>query len=195
MMSLPNSNEHYSMRTGNLVTIFISLIFHHIRCGLLMSIACFMFLVTTDMAIWLVLDPRIGYAGLKDDYTNDPDLLDGLEQSKVALESHFNQFYAGRASLTSTTTPQSLVTDLSSDNPQPHDFTARFRKRPKPLQNELEEFFSLFPQDFTSCNPVQWWYSNRNRFPNLYRLARDILAIPGEYPHGICQLDWFMHLP
>ena len=60
-----------------------------------------------------MLDPRIGYAGLKDDYTDDPDLLDGLEQSKVALESHFNQFYAGRASLASTTTPQSLVTDLS----------------------------------------------------------------------------------
>lgn len=132
-----------------------------------------------------MLDPRIGYAGLKDDYTDDPDLLDGLERSKVALESHFNQFYAGRASLASTsTTPRYSVADLSSDNPQPHDFTARFRKRPKPLQNELEEFFSLFPQDFMSCNPVQWWYANRNRFPNLYRLARDVLAIPGEYEHA-----------
>jgi hypothetical protein len=129
-----------------------------------------------------VLDPRIGYTGLKDDYTNDPDLLDGLERSKVALESHFNQFYTGRTSLASpSTTPQSFVANLSSDNPQPHDFTARFRTRPKPLQNEIEEFFSLFPQDFMSCNPVQWWYSNRSRFPNLYRLARDVLAIPGEY--------------
>jgi hypothetical protein len=142
-----------------------------------------------------VLDPRIGYAGLRDDYSDDLDLLDGLEQSKVALESHFNQFYAGCASLASTnTTPQSSVADLSSNNPQPHDFTARFRKRPKPLQNELEEFFSLFPQDFMSCNPVQWWYANRNRFPNLYRLARDILAIPCQYEHtyiGHVNLDLY----
>ena len=156
-MSLLNSKEHYSMHIGNLVTIFTSSIFHHIHCGLLVCVACLMFLVATDMAIWLVLDPRIGYARLKDDYTDDPDLLDGLEQSKVALESHFNQFYAGCASLASTsTTPRSLVADLSSNNPQPHDFTARFRKWPKPLQNELEEFFSLFPQDFMSCNPIQW---------------------------------------
>ena len=129
-----------------------------------------------------MLDPQIGYARLKDDYTDDPDLLDGLERFKVTLKLHFNQFYAGRTSLASTsTTPRSSVADLSSDNPHPHDFTACFRKQPKPLQNKLEEFFSLFPQDFMSCNPVQWWCANQNRFPNLYRLAQDVLAIPGKY--------------
>jgi hypothetical protein len=45
---------------------------------------------------------------------------------------------------------------------KPHDFTARFRKRLQPLQNELAEFFSLPAQDFDSCNPIQWWYSNRH---------------------------------
>lgn len=56
---------------------------------------------------------------------------------------------------------------------------ARFRRRPVLVQNELEEFFGLPAQDFLSCNPVQWWYSNRHRFPNLYYMARDILSIPG----------------
>ncbi|KIL54479.1 hypothetical protein M378DRAFT_92477, partial [Amanita muscaria Koide BX008] len=74
--------------------------------------------------------PRIGYIGLKDDYVNDVELVEGLQQSKIALERHFNQFYAGH---------------------------------------------------FASCNPIQWWYANRirSRFPNLYWLAKDLLAIPG----------------
>ncbi len=152
----PAMHKLYNIMSSRKTPPTTSLIFHHIHCGLLVSVVCLMFLVATDMAIWLVLDPWIGYTGLKDDYTDDQDLLDGLKRSKVALESHFNQFYAGRSSLASTsTTPQSSAADLSSDNLQPHDFTARFQKRPKPLQNELEEFFSLFPQDFMSCNPVQ----------------------------------------
>ena len=127
-----------------------------------------------------VLDPRIGYSGLKDDYFDDEELLDGLHKSKAALETHFNHSYAGQHSAPSIThAPHASNTTSMSRGSQTHDFTARFRKRPQTLQNEVEEFFNLPPQDFQSCNPIQWWQSNRSRFPNLYCLARDILAIPG----------------
>ncbi len=51
--------------------------------------------------------------------------------------------------------------------------------------NELDDYMRLPPQDFHSCDPTQWWYSQRRRFPALYSLARDILGIPGliSFPH------------
>jgi hypothetical protein len=41
-----------------------------------------------------VLDPRITYAELLADYTEDDDLLEGLEKSKAALYQRFNTVYA-----------------------------------------------------------------------------------------------------
>lgn len=135
------------------------------------------------------MDPRITYAELEVDYADDADLLEGLERSKTALQSHFTRFYARSepptpaAALSST--PSSAADMLpilsrSSDTPV-FDFTARFRKlsrQPSSL-NELEEYLRLPPQEFSSCNPMRWWYAQRERFPNLYKLARDVLAIPG----------------
>ena len=54
--------------------------------------------------------------------------------------------------------------------------------------NELEEYFKV-PltttgprEDFNSCDPLKWWIScpSRGQFLNVYRLACDVLSIPGE---------------
>ena len=109
----------------------------------------------------VVLDPQIGYAALKDDYADDEELLDSLCQSKAALEMHFNQFYAGHhtSPLTNSTLHQSSTVSMSGAS-QPHDFTVHFQKHPQTLESEVKEFFKLLPQDFQSCNPIHWWYSN-----------------------------------
>jgi hypothetical protein len=135
---------------------------------------------------YAVLDPRIGYIGVKDDYADDIELHKDLLKSKAALEVHFNQFYAGRHTSPSTSSISSTSMAVSTEST--HDFTARFRKRPQSLQSEVEEFFNLPPQDFQSCHPIRWWYSNRHRFPNLYCLARDVLAIPGRLSLFLCLL-------
>jgi len=58
-------------------------------------------------------------------------------------------------------------------------FTARYRRRENVTVNELEEYFKLLPEDFEKCDPIKWWVGRRAQFPNLFRLARDILCIPG----------------
>ena len=44
--------------------------------------------------------------------------------------------------------------------------------------DEIDEFFKLPPESFT-VDPIHWWAGRRAQFPNLSRLARDILSIPG----------------
>ena len=56
---------------------------------------------------------------------------------------------------------------------------ARYKKRACPFLDEIEEFFKLPQESFEKCDPIQWWAGRRAQFPNLSRLARDILSIPG----------------
>ena len=44
---------------------------------------------------------------------------------------------------------------------------------------KLRNFSTFLP--IQSCHPIWWWYSNCHQFPNLYHLARDVLAIPGRF--------------
>lgn len=55
---------------------------------------------------------------------------------------------------------------------------ARYKKE-RVSVDELEEFFKLPRENFNSCDPIKWWISRRAQFPNLYRLACDVLSIPG----------------
>lgn len=71
------------------------------------------------------------------------------------------------------------------------DFVARYKKE-KVYINELEEYFKVPREDFTSCDPIKWWISRRAQFPNLHRLACDVLSIPGEFFYFIylfCNLN------
>lgn len=71
-----------------------------------------------------VLDPRIAYKGLKEDYKDDRTLLSGLESSKAKLRAHFNEFYrAPRA-------PSPLTANTShTTSPGDFDFMARYEIR------------------------------------------------------------------
>ena len=60
-------------------------------------------------------------------------------------------------------------------------FTARYRRKETASINELEEYFKLPTEDFDACDPIRWWMGRRAQFPNLFRLARDVLCIPGAF--------------
>jgi hAT family C-terminal dimerisation region len=44
---------------------------------------------------------------------------------------------------------------------------------------ELDDYFKLSLEYFETCHPLRWWSAPSAQFPNLSRLARDILSIPG----------------
>ena len=138
-----------------------------------------------------VLDPRISYMALKDEFADDLDLANHLEDAKAKLRTYFNQKYCCHAatgqSNSSLSTPRPSLSSVastsmssissSSGSPQ-KNFTARFqRKRTSP--DELLEFWSLPQEDFETIDPLQWWLGRRAQFPQLYCLARDIFSIPG----------------
>ena len=129
----------------------------------------------------LVLDPRISFEGLKDDYKGDLLLQDHLENSRKSLSAYFNSHYMVAEALTSLTpTPsESLVTLPMEGSPQ-KSFTARYHRKEKAATNKLEEYFKLPVEDFDTCNPICWWVSRQSQFPCLFQLAHNILCIPGE---------------
>jgi hypothetical protein len=74
-------------------------------------------------------------------------------------------------------------------SPSKVNFTARYKKRMNLSVDEFEEYLKLPQEDFDLCDPIQWWAGHRAQFPNLSRLAHDILSIPGEYllyVPGVC---------
>jgi hAT family C-terminal dimerisation region len=127
----------------------------------------------------LVLDPRISYEGLKMDYSDDPTLSDHLKDSKIKLFDYFDANYATLPNSMPSSPPSTLVHALPVDGSPQKSFTARYRRKMNYSTNELEEYFKLPAEDFQSCNPIQWWVGRRSQFPRLFKLARDILCIPG----------------
>ncbi|KAL0945055.1 hypothetical protein HGRIS_014971 [Hohenbuehelia grisea] len=127
-----------------------------------------------------LLDPRISYEALKSDYTDDPILSEYLESSRAKLEQHFNKFYkTNNSTPTSEASSTSSAPAVNTGHPQRISFVARYKRVQQATSDELEEFWRLAPEDYESCDPIAWWYGRKSQFPNLYRLAFDILAIPG----------------
>jgi hypothetical protein len=123
--------------------------------------------------ILAVLDPRITYEGLKLDFANDPILLADLEKSKSLLRKFYNENYAASPARSE---------DINNVRPNPShtsDFTARYEAIIPDVVDELEEYIKVKRKDFRKCDPLRWWRSQREDWPNLYRLACDILCIPG----------------
>jgi hypothetical protein len=129
-----------------------------------------------------VLDPRISYEGLTADYAQDADLLADLEKAKSALHTFYRDKYASFTSESSADKCDHLTTApvVQNGSPQKVDFTARYKRTNRRVSDELEDYFKLGQEDFDTCRPLDWWWGRRAQFPNLYRLARDILAVPGE---------------
>jgi hypothetical protein len=128
------------------------------------------------------LDPHISYNGLKADFEDDDELLTGLEEAKIKLEAHFRRHYADKV-LTSSVQPtvRAPVQSTSRIQASPEkDFTKRYRVERRAAVDELRDYYLLSREDFKTCDPVQWWFARKAQFPNLFRLARDILTIPGK---------------
>ena len=129
-----------------------------------------------------MLDPRISYEGMKADYSDDPVLRDYLEESKTDLIAYYKENYATEETLTPTSS-QTITPSQQNVSGSPQKcFTSRYRNKSKASINELEEYWKLPIEDFETCNPIQWWMGRRAQFPRLFKLARDILCIPGGYP-------------
>jgi hypothetical protein len=61
--------------------------------------------------------------------------------------------------MTQSPTPatQPAVAEIPSGSPQKVNFTARCKKCPSTLKDELKEFYKLPQEDFETCDPMKWW--------------------------------------
>jgi hypothetical protein len=114
-------------------------------------------------------------------------MVQHLEGAKEELRRHYQDSYKKKAASRpivspSASTPVGPVrSSASSGSPQKVNFLARYKRQTQVSKDELEEFWKLPAEDFEICDPIQWWAGRRSQFPDLSRLARDILAIPGEF--------------
>ena len=135
-----------------------------------------------------MLDTRISYEALKDEFRDDQTLLKQLEASRLTLHLHFNAKYSLQTSsglthlsATPSSSMLSVTSGSNSNSGSPtKNYTARFQQKRTTI-DELSEFWNLPQKYFQSCDPVRWWYGCRAQFPKLYHLAHDILSIPGIY--------------
>jgi hypothetical protein len=142
--------------------------------------------------IILVLDPRISYAGVSADYASDPHLTAYLKESVTNLRIYFKDHYLNNpAPPRCSTPPPTLAQDASQAEPAHFNFMARFQDDvDDSLKDEIDEYFKLPRESFKHCtSPIRWWFSRRSQFPNLYRLSRDILLIPGMFNLFMLLLD------
>ena len=121
-----------------------------------------------------VLDPRITYEGLKLDFANDPSLLADLERSKDRLQEFYEDNYAVSPTRYEDINDNSRIMDSYTS-----DFTSRYSSIDPEVVDELEEYFKIKRKDFRKCDPLKWWRSQQEDWPNLYHLTCDILCIPG----------------
>ncbi|KIJ52916.1 hypothetical protein M422DRAFT_155671, partial [Sphaerobolus stellatus SS14] len=110
--------------------------------------------------------------------TASPQIRQALVASHHKLSDYFYKFdqspYPIWASLLD---PRIGYIRLVDDHEEEPELRAYVDQRKK--ENEIDEFFCLTPELWDSCEPVSWWAARKLQFPNLSRLARDLLSIPG----------------
>ncbi|KAF7349017.1 Transposase-like protein [Mycena venus] len=139
---------------------------------------------TSPYYLWAaLLDPRISYEGLKQDYESDPTLLQSLDDAKDELYTEYTTHYAKSPSLASPGDTAASTTGPTS--PSKFDFLGRYKRSnvspTSQLKRELDKYFEMTaePEDMETCDILRWWKNRESTFPNLYKLARDIHCIPG----------------
>lgn len=132
--------------------------------------------------VWAsILDPHILYYGLHSDCEDDITTQMHIEKQKNNLHALYKKEYA---TAVAQIVPSSFPTDAgplenTGQSPTKFNFTARYKKRSNTSIDEFEQYLKLPQEDFDTCDPILWWAGRRAQFPNLSRLARDILSIPG----------------
>jgi len=96
------------------------------------------------------------------------------------IREYFNENYTGRnAQASQLQTTVEAETMSAAGSPQ-KCFTSRYSWNSRIASaDELEAFWVLPAEDFAACNPLMWWFGKQKKFPNLFRLAWDVLCIPG----------------
>ncbi|SRR6266702_913349 len=135
-----------------------------------------------------VLDPRIGYEGLKHQASQEMDSCrqeDYLKQINEAVENLKQYYLEYYAPVSPPPTTAADGTPQISNTPKPFDFFAIYMLSPTTTSaaDELEQYLLMCPLGFTkgTCEPILWWKCNKHLYPNPARLARDILGIPGQF--------------
>lgn len=108
-----------------------------------------------------VLDPRISYSALKDEFDDDLDLSSHLEVAKDDLHMYFKENYITTTTPSLSTTPQSqhsqASTSVAQGSPQ-KNFMARFQRKPRTMpMDELLEFWKLPQEDVENCVYLYFW--------------------------------------
>jgi hypothetical protein len=118
-----------------------------------------------------VLDPRISTQTFEADFNDDADMLAHINDCKAKLRTLYDNYTSEEPPHTEPSTLESLGSEL-----------------PTPAEDELEEYFQLAP-DTSGIDPVKWWSDRSSSFPNLSRLARNVLSIPGEFLSSPVQFE------
>lgn len=97
---------------------------------------------------------------MHDNYSDNPDLLEYLENMMMDLRTHYHNYYA-RDKDTTMQCASIEQTHMSSSAlnlfPSKVNFTLRY-KREEPIdRDELVEYFKLQWEDWDAVNPLQWW--------------------------------------
>jgi hypothetical protein len=158
----------------------------HITYGLVVCFICVALPKLSFSFKFPVLDPRVGYDGLKREALRDPNQESGreylkkIEAAKESLKLYFIANY-------SFATPEPAV--LSSpaaprSTPRKFNFFSIYGDTEEDVRpsEELDKVFQLKASGFgrSIMEPVQWWKNHQDIYPNVSRLARDILSIPGK---------------
>ncbi|CAA7257320.1 unnamed protein product [Cyclocybe aegerita] len=104
-----------------------------------------------------LLDLRISYTALTEDFADDLDLSDSLETLKTELRTYYLTNYAGcHTSFPSSTQASSHSTLGTSVSSAPiTNFTACYQCCPWATTDELTEYFRLPQEDFNTCDPIK----------------------------------------
>ena len=134
-----------------------------------------------------VLDPRISMQGLIRDFSQDDNAdseIQHLRRCREQLEAHYRDNYVPKTPQRSDSVPITAPATVSPPSKRRFDVAARYSTNAASLDpnDEVAQYFLLNPDDAIrlKVDPLKWWQTNQDRFPNLSRLARDIFTIPGD---------------
>ena len=111
-----------------------------------------------------ILDPRYKTSPYEDD--ENPNSID-VKRITDQVELEFKTLY--------------FMENNIANAPSPNTSLFFKKKRRKNCETATEEFrrYLSAPDCDLDCNPLEWWKVNASSFPNLSRMARDYLAVPG----------------
>ena len=111
-----------------------------------------------------VLHPRLNMGFYK---STDPDTVSEIEISRIIRNAYqdYRHNQPDTSEIVAATTYSQLPTSFIRENPR---------------SDELDRYFDeAQPRAQTIADFLAWWKLNQHKYPNLSRMARDYLAIPG----------------